>query len=356
MRRSHLAALRPRCPVCLSAGHVAELALERDDPTAERVDVAMLRCPSCTREFPVADGAPVLLAELRSFLQENVDAFTAREDLDPAIASLLGDALGPGTMYDARRSHLSSYGWGHWGDLDPDPPPALGDPAALLGALEAGLDGVDALGEGALLDLGCALGRSTWALAERFPGRAVLGVDASFAFARAAQRTLRTGRARYPVRRVGVVYEPRDFPVPTPASEAVDFWVADATALPFAPGVAALVTSLNLVDVVASPRAHLEAVRDALAPGGLAVIATPFDWSPSATPIDAWLGGHSQRGPLDGSAEQALDLLLGAGDGPWAIPGLRKRGPDRDVPWWVRLHDRSSAAYRVRVSTVERVE
>ena len=45
--------------------------------------------------------------------------------------------------------------------------------------------------------------------------------------------------------------------------------------------------------------------------GGL-VLTTPYDWS-AAVPVDAWLGGHSQRGPHQGSSEPILRGLLTPG-------------------------------------------
>jgi SAM-dependent methyltransferase/uncharacterized protein YbaR (Trm112 family) len=352
VRRSHFEALRPVCAVCRSEG--VEAALGLAVVTREQGDHVLagaLACPSCGREYPILDGIPILVAEVRRFVADSIDVILARDDLDPYVASLLGDALGPGAAYDVRRSHLSSYGWGHWGDQDPNPS-GPGRPAGLLRALQAGLDEVGSLPSGPILDAGCALGRSTFELARRFPDRLVLGIDASFSFLREAGRALREGRVRYPLRRVGVVYDERAYDVDVDPAR-VDFWIADAQSLPLPTDTFSLVTSLNLIDCVSSPRAHLEATRDALVPGGSAVVATPFDWSPTATSIESWIGGHSQRGPF-GDPVRALDALLGVGGHPFAVPGLRRVGVGAEVPWSVRLHDRSVAEYTVQVTVARR--
>jgi SAM-dependent methyltransferase len=152
---------------------------------------------------------------------------------------------------------------------------------------------------------------------------------------------------RYPRRRVGLVYDRRAFAVNLPGSERVDFWACDALALPLAPHTFELVAALNLLDCVSSPRDLLASLGDALAPGGRAVLSTPYDWSPAATPVEAWLGGHSQRGPSGGSAEPVLRALLTPGGHPQSVPSLELIAEAEALPWHVRLHDRSTVCYQV---------
>ena len=174
---------------------------------------------------------------------------------------------------------------------------------------------------------------------------------------RLGQRALRSGEVRYPRRRCGIVYDERTLSL-TPelrqAAERVDLWAADATALPFSAGSFALVSSLNLIDCVNDPHGHLESVRDVLSPGGRAIVATPHDWSPNATAPEAWLGGHSQRGAQEGACEPILRALLTPGGHPATVAGLELRAEDDDVPWLVRLHERSHVRYRAQLVVAER--
>jgi len=62
-----------------------------------------------------------------------------------------------------------------------------------------------------------------------------------------------------------------------------------------------------------------------------------------AADVEAWLDGHSQRAAHGGSPEAILDILLS--DGPLAAGDLRRNGPSQEVPWHVRLHDRSCMYY-----------
>ena len=349
MRRRHLEALRPICPVCRTAGGGDNPLLLADTRREEggHVVEGTLRCPSpsCQREYPILDGIPLLIANLRSYAAGAIDQINAREDLDATTESLLGDCCGPGSSYDATRQHLSTYAWDHYGDLDPE---ETGEvcPGSVLRVLERGLELAGEIPEGPILDLGCAVGRTTFELAAR-TGRPVVGVDLGYAMLRLAARTLREGRVRYPRRRVGLVYDRRDFAVRFPNVEGVDFWACDALALPFPTGTFAAVVGLNVLDCVQSPHDLLAALPRLLAPGGKAILSTPYDWSPAATPVEAWLGGHSQRGETAGASEPVLRALLTPGAHPASIEGLRVVAEESSIPWRVRLHERAVMEYRV---------
>ncbi len=383
MRRTHLQSLAPLCPVCLAGGREAPLALAAVAGEEEgHVVEGALHCSleECLREYPIVDGVPLLLGDLRGWGASGLHELLAREDLDEATESLLGDCAGPGSPYDATRQKLSIYGWDHWGDLDPyeagrgrieelgrergpegvaaanaggvrevvDADRRGETPGSALRLLGSALSLLPDLPAGPVLDLGCATGRTTFELAAA-TGRPAVGVDLSFAMLRLAAGALRQGRVRYPRRRVGVVYDRRDFAVAPPAGERVDFWLVDAGALPFPDAKFAAVVALNVLDCVAQPRDLLAAVARLLAPGGKAVLATPYDWSPHATPIEQWLGGHSQRGPGRGAAEPVLRALLTPGAHPASIDGLSIVAEEPDLPWRVRLHDRSAMEYRVHL-------
>ena len=183
----------------------------------------------------------------------------------------------------------------------------------------------------------------------------MLGVDVNFSMLRLARRVLESGSVSYPRRRVGVVYDRREFPARFPGAERVDFWACDALALPFVPGSFGLAVGLNVLDCVASPRDFLESLSGLLRPGGSALLSTPYDWSPAATPFEAWIGGHSQRGPDGGASEPFLRTLLTFGAHPQSVTGLKVSGEIERQPWHVRLHERSGVDYDVHIVTAEAV-
>lgn len=351
MRRTHLERLRPVCPVCRDAG--PGMPLEVASGTGDPVLTGMLQCSraGCYREFPVLDGVPLLIGPLRGWMENHLLQLLARDDLPEDLESLLGDCAGPSSAFDSTRQHLSTYGRSHYGDLDPED--GQPGPGHVVDLLATALERLGEAPDGPALDVGCAVGRTTFEIAEG-TGRLTLGLDLHAAMLRVAARVLHTGRVRHPRRRVGLAYDRRDFPADFARAERVDFWGGDATDLPFADETFALVVSLNVLDCVASPHDHLTEVARVLAPRGRAVFTTPWDWSPNATPVEAWIGGHSQRGSGHGESAPVLEALLTPGAHPASVAGLRIVATEPTLPWRLATHDRSATQYDVHLVAVEK--
>lgn len=357
MRLSHFAAFAPRCPVCVRAGRApAPLVLaSAASRTDETIHAGILHCPDCQHEYPVLDGVPVIVPELRRLLGERGLELLLRDDLDASLESLFGDAIGPDSWFDAIRQTQSGYAWDGYADLDPDEPPPDGGPVpgAARRCLARLLDlAPTELAPTLILDAGCAAGRTSFDLAAAHPGALVLGIDIHLGLLRLAAAAA-GGQVSYPRRRIGLVYDRRRFAVALPDAERVDFWACDALALPFPPGAAQLAVALNLLDCVPDPRRLLESLASAVAPGGRILLATPYDWSTRATPLEAWLGGHSQRAPHGGAGEAFVRALLD-GAPPHAIASLSCRAEEAGWPWQTRLHDRSTVLYRTHLLALTR--
>ncbi len=330
----------------------------------EDIIEGVLQCPSprCQREFPILDGIPLLVPDVRGYLASQLQQLTLRDDLSPVIEGFLGEGSGPGSPLDVARAHLSSYAFDHYGEWDPavgagDPreaPVSSVSQTLALGLALAESSGAP-LGEGPLLDIGCAAGRATFDLA-RLGNDLVVGVDLGFHFLRLASRVLRRGVVRYPRRQGGVLYDWREFPVPTPAAGQVDFWACDAVHLPFRAGTIGGAVALNLLDCVYAPLDLLRSVTRVLRPGATLVLATPYDWTPAATTIEAWIGGHSPRSPTGGASKAVLRALLTPGAHPASVAGLEWMADQDRVPWTVRLHDRSSVVYQLHLVVAARRE
>ncbi|MBW3662214.1 MAG: methyltransferase domain-containing protein [Actinobacteria bacterium] len=349
MRALHLEHFTPGCPVCRS-GHLAPV----QDTDLSGDGVLACDMDACGARHPLLHGVPVIVADLSGVVENQVLNLVHPDAIDTDVAVLLGDAGGPGSPLDARRQNLSTYTWGHWGDLDP-----AGDgpkEASVLALLERGLEVTRGTGRevsGPALDLGAGLGRTSLRLAEA-TGEAVLGIELNVSFARAAMLIIDTGHVAYDLRVTGTRYERRSFDVPVEHSELVDIWVADVAVLPVQAERFGLITSLNLVDCIQHPYTHLQALHDLLQPGGVAIVSSPYDWAPNATDPAHWLGGRP--GPeQDGDSPTVLRRLL-SGEGPDAIAGLRLLDEVPDLPWDVRLHARSTMRYRVDLFVVERTD
>ena len=198
------------------------------------------------------------------------------------------------------------------------------------------------------IDIGCSVGRIAFELANRYQGL-TLGIDVNFSMLRTAQRVLREGLVQYPLKRIGIVYDRQEFKVSFDNASLVDFWACDALALPFTDDTFGFVSGLNVFDSVTSPRDLLASIGSILSPGGAAVLATPYDWSSAATPVETWIGGHSQRGPDRGSAEPLLRKLLTSGAHPQSIPELSLIEEIANFPWAVRVHERSTILYKTHI-------
>jgi SAM-dependent methyltransferase/uncharacterized protein YbaR (Trm112 family) len=304
---------------------------------------------ACQREYPILDGIPILVGPLREFLAENLLQATARDDLSPLLESVLGDCAGPASAFDVVRHQLNCYAWDHYATHDPDEPRTARAPGAAVRVLGRGLALAGDAARAPAVDLGCGVGGTTFDLAERTTGL-VLGIDLNLAMLRLASRVLRTGVVQYPRKRTGVVYDRRVFDVPFARREAVDFWACDVAALPFDDDTFGLGVAMNVIDCVRAPRDVIAEAGRVLAPGAPLVITSPYDWAATATPIETWLGGHSQRGPLHGDGAAVLRALLTPSAGhPAAFEELAIEAEIPELPWHVRLHDRSTVEYAVHL-------
>lgn len=391
MRPEFLAELRPICPTCRQVDPRALHPLRLSHVLAEsagHVEQGALVCenPQCQREYPIVDGIPILVPAIRAFVEHQLLPLLVRDDLHPVVASMLGDCAGPASPWDTLRQQISSYAWDHFGDfassettrdsIDGDSSVrradqadlssgshgASGSPSAIARLTrqaltlvddQAARGDVDAPRVGPWLDVGCGPGRSAWELAAQ-AGRRVLGIDLNWGLLRVASRVLRHGSLRYDRRRVGLVYDREEYPVPLPGAENLDFWCCDASALPFAPETFVGAVAFNVLDATPSPLALLQSVALALRPDAPCLVASPYDWSTAATPFEQWLGGHSQRGPQQGqSAAVVRDVLRQLGDERgeplWRIIAERD-----DVPWTVRIHDRHFSQYLVHLLALRR--
>lgn len=349
----HFDELRPVCPACRAAGREAQPLVLRSVFRRDGEDVreGILVCPvaECQREHPVVDGIPIVVADFRGWAQHQLDAVLRRDDLAPETESLLGDAAGPDSIFERDRNTAATYILGHWGDhRTPDP---VGGDETIAGLVDEafGLHGQRV--DGAWIDLGCSAGRGTFEAAERGAALAV-GVDLSFGPLKAAETLRRSGGLTYRQRRVGIVYDPAQVTVEVARAERISFWCCDAQVLPFPEATFDGALSLNLLDSIASPFAHLMEMGRVLRPGGAALLCSPYDWAGAATPLEQWIGGHSQRGPGSGSSAEALRRLLSGGGGMDA--GLRIEAEREDVAWRLRMHERAVVEYRVHLLKLHR--
>jgi len=139
-------------------------------------------------------------------------------------------------------------------------------------------------GKDRALDLGCAVGRTTFELAYDF--KEIIGIDYSHQFIDAARHLQLHGTLKYNRKDQGMQVTSLVASVhPSIDRNRVRFEVGDACVL-----------SLTLSDFDAVVLANvlcrlkrMQGVNDLVKPGGILVMTTPFSWLPEYTPPENWL-------------------------------------------------------------------
>lgn len=145
------------------------------------------------------------------------------------------------------------------------------------------------------LDLGCAVGRSSFEMTRYCPE--VLGVDLSESFIEAARRLQKEGVLSFEVAAEGDICELVQASIP----EGLDrgrarFQVGDAMNLSPDLGSFDLVLAANLICRLPKPRAFLRRLPQIVNHGGQLLMTTPFTWLEEFTPRAEWLGGRKEEG------------------------------------------------------------
>lgn len=287
------------CPSCLPAEHPLGHSVEVE--TAGDIITGQLLCSRCRRRFPVREGVAHLLP-------------------DP-------DGIPSGGQWRYEEGGMADrYLWSHYADLSG---------AVANGAANRQWEDLLAGSGGFALDAGCAVGRLTFAMAGSCSW--AVGCDLSAGFVKVARKLARERNLAFSLPLEGNLRE--TFRIELPDSwpgENVEFVVADALRLPFARETFRLASSVNLLDRVAHPLAHLyEMNRVSRSRGASFLFASPFSWAASAAAEERWLGGKT-GGEYCGRGEDNVKSLLEGNGGiitpPWRISG------QGFVEWKMRSH------------------
>jgi putative 4-mercaptohistidine N1-methyltranferase len=158
------------------------------------------------------------------------------------------------------------------------------------------------------LDLGCAVGRSTFELART--AHEVVGIDLSQRFISAVLEIQRTGQIQFRRHEEGPIYTT----ILRQLDPAIDrsrchFEVGDALRLRSDLGKFDFILAANLIDRVHSPRELLLSLHKLLNPGGHLLISSPYTWLAEFTPPGEWLGARESWSAT--TTLQAIEEQLG---------------------------------------------
>ncbi|MGJ8644924.1 MAG: methyltransferase domain-containing protein [Luteolibacter sp.] len=185
---------------------------------------------------------------------------------------------------------LSEYLLFHYGNADEILPPSVSWPDGMRDALDFAVRTPSHFAKTKVdrgLDLGCAVGRSTFEMSKTC--RSVTGIDFSHAFIRAAAE-LCSG-ATVPYERLEEAHSKVALKASAEGgldTSGVAFMQGDAMNLPADLGSFDRVHAANLICRLPEPMLLLERLPDLVKSGGELVLATPCTWLAEFTPPEKW--------------------------------------------------------------------
>ena len=287
------------CPACLPG----EIPLDLSTPHMSGDDIISgeLFCRKCRRRFPIKEGIAFLIPDPKGY------------------------SSGGQLRYDEQDT-ANRYLWSHYADL-----------MGCRGIGDANTAWADCLADrsSSALDAGCAVGRLTFEMAAR--NNWAVGCDLSQNFVRIARQLAHNRKLKFSLPLEGALRETFQCDLPVAwRSDNVEFIVADVLALPFARNTFRQTSSLNLLDRVTYPLAHLyEMNRVAQLHDASFLFADPFSWSTAAAPEERWLGGTASGKYAGRGIDNVRQLLTGKDKiltPPWRII------QEGEITWTMRTH------------------
>lgn len=162
------------------------------------------------------------------------------------------------------------------------------------------------------LDIGCAIGRSTFELARGFDK--VIGVDFSARFIQEAQVLKENTVLRYTMQVEGELENFHEINLNKfdleKERDKVFFWQADACNLKPIYKDFDLIFGGNLIDRLYDPKKFLESIGERLNNEGILILTSPYTWQEESTPKEKWIGGYKRDGE-NVTTLQGLEEILG---------------------------------------------
>ena len=223
---------------------------------------------------------------------------------------------------------LQEYLLFHYGKAEEQLPWEFGPRDALGFPKRCVTEGIrfDALnGHSRALDVGCAVGGSSFEFARTFDE--VIGIDYSDTFIMAARTLAREGQIAYSVRETGHLTKALIAHRPEGPHGRIQFEQGDAENLRPGLGTFDVVLAANLLCRLSDPRRFLERVGNLVRPSGQLIITTPNSWLEGFTAPSFWLGGTPETG-------EPLEALTAE------LSGRFQRDEVWDMPFLIREHKR----------------
>ncbi len=287
------------CPTCLPLEK--ELQFHTEKRHGDDILSGFLKCNACGIRYPIEEGIASLFPKSRGRKKEEPSKY---------------ESFSVG----------ASYLWSHFSDL-----------LEVEEASTAYKEWADLIAyqNGFSLDAGCAVGRFTFEMGMK--SDFAVGIDNSHSFIRTARELMKNRQLEVIIKEEGRLTREERIQLPEKwHTDKVEFIVGDAQVLPFRSRSFSSLASLNLVDKVPLPLAHLiEMNRIARERDAQFLFSDPFSWASEVAREEDWLGGTNE-GPFPGEGVNNVVSLLAGKKGdlspPWKID---KQG---HVWWKIRTH------------------
>jgi len=149
-----------------------------------------------------------------------------------------------------------------------------------------------------VLDLGCAVGRSSFELANYF--NEVVAIDYSHKFIEVAKNLQESVQIDFSVTLEGDLSEKRSIDLKTldlhENKNNITFLQGDAQNLDASLNNFDLIFCSNLIDRLQDPKVFLKAIQSRLSENGILVLLSPYTWLEEYTPKQNWIGGYQDNG------------------------------------------------------------
>lgn len=187
------------------------------------------------------------------------------------------------------------------------------------------LAGLNLPADAKALDLGCAVGRTSFELTKL--AKEVTGIDFSHAFIETANRLQESGTMTYDRVDEGTRTTALEARLPEGTRpERAHFEQGDATQLRDGLGPFDLVVMANLICRLPDPRACIAQLPSLVRPQGYVLLTSPYTWLEEHTPTGSWVGASPEA-----TSHDALTHLLQS-----QFDLVRQQ----DMPFLIREHAR----------------
>lgn len=215
----------------------------------------------------------------------------------------------------------------HYGEADMALPFAFG-PTDALNFPERVVEEMvaDHPDDGRALDIGCAVGRSSFALSRNCAE--VIGIDYSASFVESAERIRTEGSLPYTVIDEGEIARKLTAQVPEHAHpNRIRFETGDAMNLNSGLGAFDVVLLLNVICRLPEPAVCLKRIHEFVKPDGQLIVSSPYTWMEEYTSPEHWLRSIRES---RGDAKTLHDFL----DEHFTLEEMQ------DLPFLIREHRR----------------